>query len=82
MKRSRFSEEQIIATLKEQEAGAKTADVCRKYGVSGAGGEEAASSSPATSRQENCTELIMFCAPFWLTPKPYRERSDASALPL
>ena len=36
MKRSRFSEEQIIAILKEQESGAKTADVCRKYGVSGA----------------------------------------------
>jgi putative transposase len=36
MKRSRFSEEQIIAILKEQESGAKTADVCRKYGISGA----------------------------------------------
>jgi putative transposase len=34
MKRSRFSEEQIIALLREQEAGAKTADVCRKHGVS------------------------------------------------
>ena len=34
MKRSRFSEEQIIAILREQEAGAKTADVCRKHGVS------------------------------------------------
>jgi len=36
MKRSRFSEEQIIAILKEQEAGAKTVDVCRKYGISDA----------------------------------------------
>ena len=34
MKRSRFSEEQIIAILKEQEAGAKTVDVCRKRGIS------------------------------------------------
>ena len=33
MKRSRFSEEQIIAMLKEQEAGMPTADVCRKHGV-------------------------------------------------
>lgn len=34
MKRSRFSEEQIISMLKEQEAGMKTADVCRKHGIS------------------------------------------------
>jgi putative transposase len=34
MKRSRFSEEQIISILKEQEAGTKTADVCRKHGIS------------------------------------------------
>jgi putative transposase len=34
MKRTRFTEEQIIALLREQEAGAKTADVCRKHGVS------------------------------------------------
>lgn len=36
MKRSRFSEEQIILILKEQEAGAKTVDVCRKHGISDA----------------------------------------------
>jgi len=34
MKRTSFTEEQIIAVLREQEAGAKTADVCRKHGVS------------------------------------------------
>ena len=34
MKRSRFKEEQIIAILREQEAGAKTAEVCRKHGIS------------------------------------------------
>ena len=36
MRPSRFSEEQIIAILKEQEAGAKTAEVCRKHGISDA----------------------------------------------
>jgi putative transposase len=34
MKGSRFSEEQIIGILREQEAGATTADVCRKHGIS------------------------------------------------
>ena len=36
MKRSRFSEEQIIAILREQEAGARTEEVCRKHGISSA----------------------------------------------
>ena len=36
MKGSRFNEEQIIAILRDQEAGAKTADVCRKHGISSA----------------------------------------------
>ena len=36
MKRSRFSEEQIIAILREQEAGVATAEVCRRHGVSSA----------------------------------------------
>lgn len=34
MKRSRFSEEQVIAVLREQEAGVSTAEVCRKHGIS------------------------------------------------
>jgi len=34
--RKRHSEEQIIGVLKESEAGAKTVDLCRKYGISDA----------------------------------------------
>ena len=34
MKRSRFTEEQIMGVLKEHELGAKTADLCRKHGIS------------------------------------------------
>jgi putative transposase len=34
MKRIRFSEEQIVAILKEQEAGMPTVEVCRRHGVS------------------------------------------------
>ena len=36
MKRSRFSDEQIIAILKENEAGAKVDELCRRHGISSA----------------------------------------------
>jgi putative transposase len=36
MKKSRFSEEQIIAILREQEQGMATAEVCRRHGISSA----------------------------------------------
>lgn len=36
MKKSRYSEEQIIAVLKEHQAGSPVAELCRKYGISDA----------------------------------------------
>jgi putative transposase len=36
MKKSRFSEEQIIGVLKQHEAGVKTAELCREHGISAA----------------------------------------------
>lgn len=36
MKKSRFSEEQIIKILKESDAGMKVQDICRQYGISDA----------------------------------------------
>jgi len=39
MRKSRFSEEQIINVLKEQQAGVPVADLCRKHGIRNGGGK-------------------------------------------
>lgn len=36
MKRSRFTQEQVIGVLKEHQAGAAVSDLCRKHGISDA----------------------------------------------
>jgi putative transposase len=36
MRRGRFTKDQIIGVLREHEAGVKTADLCRKHGISAA----------------------------------------------
>jgi putative transposase len=36
MKRSRFTEEQVLAILKEQDSGTKVVDICRKHGITDA----------------------------------------------
>jgi putative transposase len=59
MKRSRFSEEQFVAILREQEAGAKTVEVCRKYGIMDAncGGLEASEANRLKALEDENARL-------------------------
>ena len=66
MRRKRFSEEQIIGILKEYEPGAKTAELCRKHGVSEAtfykwkskyGGMDASEAKRLNALEEENTKL-------------------------
>jgi Transposase len=53
MKRKRHTEEQIIAILKEHEAGMNTADLCRKHGISEASTIGKPSTAGSRSRRPN-----------------------------
>ena len=66
MKRSKFTEEQIIGILREQEAGAKTAELCRRHGISSAtfyawkakfGGMEVSDAKRLNALEEENTRL-------------------------
>jgi putative transposase len=71
MKRSRFSDEQIIAIVKEQEAGMATAEICRRRGISSAtfykwkakdGGLEVSEAKRLRSLEDENAKLKRFLA--------------------
>ena len=66
MKRSRFTQEQVIAVLKEHQAGTAVADLCRKHGISDAtfytwrskyGGMEVSDAKRLKALEEENTKL-------------------------
>ena len=82
MKRSRFSEEQIIGILKEQEAGAATTDLCRRHGVSSAtfykwkakyGGMEASEAKRLRALEDENARLKKLLAESMLNESALRE---------
>jgi putative transposase len=82
MKRARFTEEQIIAVLKEHEAGAKAADLCRRHGISEAtfynwkgkfGGMEVSEAKRLKALEEENAELKKLLAEQMLDAAALRE---------
>ena len=82
MKKQRFTEEQIIAVLKEQEAGAEVANLCRKHGISEAtfynwkakfGGMEASEARRLKALEEEKAKLKKLLAEQMLDAAALRE---------
>ena len=82
MKRARFTEEQIIAVLREHEAGAKTSDLARKHGISEAtfynwkakyGGMDASEAKRLKQLEEENAKLRRLLAETMLDASALRE---------
>jgi putative transposase len=82
MRRSKYSEEQIIGILKEHDAGLSTAEICRKYGVSDAtfykwrskyGGMEASDARKLKALEEENRKLKKLLAESMLDVSTLRE---------
>ena len=82
MRRSRFTQEQIIGVLKEHQAGAATADLCRKHGISEAtfytwrskyGGMEVSDAKRLKGLEEENAKLKKLLAELMLDVSTLRE---------
>jgi len=82
MRKSRFSEEQIISILKEHQAGIGLADICRKHGISDAtfynwrskyGGMEVSDARRLKALEEENRRLKKLLAESMLDVSTFRE---------
>ena len=88
MKRSRFSEEQIIGILKEHQAGLSAAELCRKHGISDAtfynwrskyGGMEASEAKRLKALEEENRKLKKLLAESMLDVATLKELSEKTS---